>query len=450
MYKAYFGLKENPFSINSDPRYLYMTQKTQQALSCLAYGIESRKGFILLTGEVGTGKTTLLNKLLESLHQQGVATAFVFNARLTDSQFFDYMLADFGITCKSRMKSQVLFTFHQWLLNRYQAGEQTVLVVDEAQNLSRQTLEEIRLLTNMETSTEKLLHVVLAGQPELEQKLDQRELRQLRQRIALRAQTLPLTEEETCGYILERLRIAGSNGEAVFSPEAIAAMYRHARGIPRVTNMIAEHALVRGFLEQRKPVPPEIVDDVARDFKLDEAEESAEPAPAPRFSNTGRRSKPGSKPRARRNFRATGAESAAGQAAAITQVKLPLFVYGYAPDGMPFYEQAYTIATNPRGGLICMQNPVQPGQRLLITNKENECSQECVVEFLGARLVRGVDVGFEFSEPAPQFWTRGEIPATAPMVEEQASVEEQACAVDGPPDRVAGDTEAAAYGAGSN
>ncbi len=273
MYKMYFGLKENPFSINTDPRYLYMTQRTQQALSCLTYGIESRKGFILLTGEVGTGKTTLLNKLLESLHQQGVATAFVFNARLTDSQFFDYMMADFGIACKSRMKSQVLFTLHQWLLNRYQAGEQTVLVVDEAQNLSRQTLEEIRLLTNMETSTEKLLHIVLAGQPELEKKLDQQELRQLRQRIALRAQTLPLTAEETCGYILERLRIAGSNGEPVFNPAAIEAVHRHARGIPRVTNMISEHALVRGFLEQRKPVPAEIVDDVARDFKLDEAEE---------------------------------------------------------------------------------------------------------------------------------------------------------------------------------
>ncbi len=420
MYKTYFGLKENPFSINTDPRYLYLTQRTQQALNCLAYGIESRKGFILLTGEVGTGKTTLLNKLLESLHQQGVATAFVFNARLTESQFFDYMLADFGIACKSRMKSQVLFTLHQWLLNRYQAGEQTVLVVDEAQNLSRQTLEEIRLLTNMETSTEKLLHIVLAGQPELEQKLDQRELRQLRQRIALRAQTLPLTAEETCGYILERLRIAGSNGEAVFSPEAIEAVHRHARGIPRVTNMISEHALVRAFLEQRKPVPAEIVDEVARDFKLDEAEVTAEVLPTRRFSGRSRKQVP--RTNGRRNSRSNGEDSPAGQPGGITQVKLPLFVYGYGPDGAPFYEQAYTIAANARGGLMSLQAPVQPGQRLLITNKENECSQECVVEFLGARLARGVDVGFEFSEPAPQFWATGEIHATP------ASEDEQACA----------------------
>jgi general secretion pathway protein A len=422
MYKTYFGLKENPFSINTDPRYLYLTQRTQQALNCLAYGIESRKGFILLTGEVGTGKTTLLNKLLESLHQQGVATAFVFNARLTESQFFDYMLADFGIACKSRMKSQVLFTLHQWLLNRYQAGEQTVLVVDEAQNLSRHTLEEIRLLTNMETSTEKLLHIVLAGQPELEQKLDLRELRQLRQRIALRAQTLPLTAEETCGYILERLRIAGSNGEPVFSPEAIEAVHRHARGIPRVTNMISEHALVRGFLEQRKPVPAEVVDDVARDFKLDEAEATAEPTPTRRLSDSGRRRRQAPRGPARKNSRTNGADSSAGQAAGIKQVKLPLFVYGYGPEGTPFYEEAYTIATTARGGLICMQTSVEPGQRLLITNKENECSQECVVEFLGARLARGVDVGFEFSEPAPQFW------ATAEVHAKQASANAQAYA----------------------
>ena len=218
MYKTYFGLKENPFNINTDPRYLYLTQRTQEALNCLTYGIEARKGFILLTGEVGTGKTTLLNKLLDSLHQQRAATAFVFNPRMTASQLFDYMIADFGIACKSRARSHVLFKLHQWLLDRYQAGEQTVLVVDEAQILSRQTLEEIRLLTNLETSTQKLLQIVLAGQPEIEQKLNQRELRQLRQRIALRAKTLPLTPEETCGYILERLRIAGSNGEEIFTP----------------------------------------------------------------------------------------------------------------------------------------------------------------------------------------------------------------------------------------
>src|SRR5271163_2043682 len=157
MYKTFFGLQENPFDINTDPRYLYQTKATQEALDRLTYGIEARKGFILLTGEVGTGKTTLLNSLLESLHSQNVATAFVFNPRLSASQLFEYMIADFGIPCKSQKRSHVLFRLNQWLLDRYQAGEHTVLVVDEAQMLSRHALEEIRLLTNLETSTEKLL-----------------------------------------------------------------------------------------------------------------------------------------------------------------------------------------------------------------------------------------------------------------------------------------------------
>lgn len=417
MYKTYFGLNENPFNINTDPRYLYLTRHTEEALSRLTYGIEARKGFILLTGEVGTGKTTLLNKLLESLHQQRVATAFVFNARLSESQFLDYMMSDFGIACRSRMKSQVLFKLHQWLLDRYQAGEHTVLVVDEAQNLSRQTLEEIRLLTNLETSTEKLLQIVLAGQPELEQKLNQRELRQLRQRIVLRAQTLPLTQEETCGYILERLRIAGANGEEIFSPAAIETVYRLARGIPRVTNLICEHALIRAFREQRRPIPTGIVEDVSRDYSLDEGELLSQPEPQPvpqrQISSNGRSRKHPGRSRARRASK-TANEGLAEQVNAqppveIFQMKRPLFIYGYWPDGTPFYEEANTLATNPRGGLISMKTPVQRGQRLLITNKDNEYSQECVVEFIGANLARGVDVAFEFSVPTPQFWSASEV-----------------------------------------
>ena len=244
MYKKFFGLKENPFNVNPDPRYLFLTEHTQEALACLTYGIETRKGFILLTGEVGTGKTTLINKLLEWLHKERVSTAFVFNPRLSVSQFFDFMMADFGIACESRQKGQMLLRLNQWLLERYQAGERAVLIVDEAQNLSHQMLEEIRLLTNLETSTEKLLQIVLAGQPELEQKLNQPELRQLRQRITLRAKTRQLTLEETGGYIQERLRIAGTENTEIFSPEAVEVVYRYARGIPRVVNLLCEHALV--------------------------------------------------------------------------------------------------------------------------------------------------------------------------------------------------------------
>jgi general secretion pathway protein A len=279
MYKKFFGLNENPFNVNPDPRYLFLTQHTQEALACLTYGIETRKGFILLTGEVGTGKTTLINKLLEWLHKERVSTAFVFNPRLSVSQFFDFMMADFGIPCEAGQKGQMLMKLNQWLLERYQAGERAVLIVDEAQNLSPQMLEEIRLLTNLETSTEKLLQIVLAGQPELEQKLKQPQLRQLRQRITLRAKTRPLTVEETRGYIQERLRIAGAENTDIFSREAVEAVYRFACGIPRVINLLCEHALVSSFVDHRNPVPPEIVEEVAKDFDLHIIDPIA-PAPA--------------------------------------------------------------------------------------------------------------------------------------------------------------------------
>jgi len=282
MYKNFFGLKENPFNVNPDPRYLFLTQHIQEALACLTYGIETRKGFILLTGEVGTGKTTLLNKLLDWLHQEHVATAFVFNPRLNVRQFFDFMMTDFGIPCDTSMKSQMLLKLNHWLLERYKAGERAVLIVDEAQNLSAEMLEEIRLLTNLETSTEKLLQIVLSGQPELHQKLTQPELRQLRQRITLRAKTRPLTREETRGYITERLHTAGGNAEQIFTPEAMEAIHRYACGIPRVTNLLAEHALINAFVDQQKPIPAEIVDAVARDTEF------CEPAPvAPNLAATG-------------------------------------------------------------------------------------------------------------------------------------------------------------------
>jgi type II secretory pathway predicted ATPase ExeA len=279
MYKKFFGLKENPFNVNPDPRYLFLTQYTQEALACLTYGIETRKGFILLTGEVGTGKTTLINRLLEWMHKERVSTAFVFNPRLSVSQFFDFMMADFGIPCESKQKGQML-------LKRYQAGERAVLIVDEAQNLSPQMLEEIRLLTNLETSTEKLLQIVLSGQPELEQKLNQPQLRQLRQRITLRARTRQLTLEETQGYIQERLRIAGAENTEIFSPEAIATVHHYARGIPRVTNLLCEHGLVSAFVDQRNPVPPEIIEEVAHDFDLHIVDPTAQAPAQPPLAHT--------------------------------------------------------------------------------------------------------------------------------------------------------------------
>src|ERR1700747_3340733 len=222
MYKEFFGLRANPFNVNPAPRYLFLTRHTEEALACLTYGIQSRKGFVLLTGEVGTGKTTLINKLLEWLRLQQVATAFIFNSRLNVPQFLDYMMADFGIPCESRSKSQMLLRLYNWLLDRYRAGETAVMIVDEAQSLTDEVLEEIRMLTNLETYTEKLLQIVLSGQPEFEEKLNLPQLRQLRQRIMIRCKTGPLTKEETHAYVLERLKIAGAaaNGQPIFSSAA--------------------------------------------------------------------------------------------------------------------------------------------------------------------------------------------------------------------------------------
>ena len=176
MYKTFFGLRENPFNANPDPRYLFLTREIQEALAGLAYGIKNRKGFILLTGEVGTGKTTLLNRLLDWLNREGVATAYIFNSQLDVSQLFDFIMADFGIPCESRDKSHVLMRLNQWLLQRYRDRKNSVIIVDEAQNLSLEVLEEIRLLTNFETASEKLLQIVLSGQPELEEKLLQADM----------------------------------------------------------------------------------------------------------------------------------------------------------------------------------------------------------------------------------------------------------------------------------
>jgi len=268
MYKEFFGLRANPFNVNPDPRYLFLTRHTEEALACLTYGIQSRKGFVLLTGEVGTGKTTLINKLLEWLRLQQVATAFIFNSRLNTAQFLDYMMADFGIPCDSKDKSQVLLRLYNWLLDRYRAGETAVLIVDEAQNLTEEVLEEIRMLTNLETFTEKLLQIVLVGQPELEEKLRQPQLRQLRQRLSLRAKTHELTLTETKAYVQQRLRIAGSNGREIFDPEAVVSIHRYANGIPRVINLLCEHCLVSAFVDQQNVIMPAVVDNVARDLDL--------------------------------------------------------------------------------------------------------------------------------------------------------------------------------------
>ena len=268
MYKPFFGLTDNPFNPNPDPRFLFLTKEVEEVLSGLMYGIESRKGFVMLTGEVGTGKTTLLNRFLDGLHRRRIRTAFLFNSRMNTKQLFDYVLAEFEIPCEAREKSLQVIKLNQWLLERYAAGETVVLVVDEAQNLSKSVLEEIRLLSNMETSSDKLLQIVLSGQSELEEKVRLPELRQLRQRITLRCKTAPLKREQTQAYIAERLRIAGAGGEPIFTPECEEVVHSLSAGIPRLVNLLCEHSLISAYAQQQRPIKPNIAIEVAREFEL--------------------------------------------------------------------------------------------------------------------------------------------------------------------------------------
>ena len=270
MYKNFFGLRESPFNINPDPRFLHRTARIQESLEQLTYGIQNRKGLILLTGEVGTGKTTLINHLLDWLHQQKTPTAFIFNSHLKIDHLFDFILNDFGISTDFRLVSNMLLQLNQWLIERFRGGLTPVLIVDEAQGLSFELLEEIRLLLNLETASEKLLQIVLVGQPELEEKLKRPEMRQLRQRISLRCNTAPLTLREARGYIVDRLRIAGATREPIFEPGAVEALHYYSRGIPRVMNLLCEHALINAYVEGLNPVPSEMVEEAAQDFLMED------------------------------------------------------------------------------------------------------------------------------------------------------------------------------------
>jgi general secretion pathway protein A len=277
MYKSFFGLKESPFRGNPDPRYLYLTNEIQEAMAGLMHGIHTRRGFVTLIGEVGTGKTTLVNRLLDWLKEQQIHVAFIVNSRLNTTQLFEFILAEFDIKCESRSKSQQLMRLNQYLLERHGAGETVVLIIDEAQNLTYPVMEEIRLLTNLETATDKLLQIVLSGQPELDEKLKLPQLRQLRQRISVRCKTSPLTKEQTHEYVAERLRIAGANGQPIFGPAAIDAIHKYAHGIPRVINLLCEHALTGAYVEEQRPIEPPLIDEVAREFQLDEIAPIAAP-----------------------------------------------------------------------------------------------------------------------------------------------------------------------------
>jgi general secretion pathway protein A len=266
----FFGLRRNPFNVSPDPRDLFWTPQTLRALSELINAVETRKSLVVLTGEVGTGKTTLINHLLNSLREREVPVAFVFNSHLDIGNLYDFILADFGIKEDAARGPNVRKILHNWLFARRRAGQHPILIVDEAQGLTFEVLEEIRMLLNLEVEGEKLIQIVLSGQPELDVTLAKPQLLQLRQRISLRCKTAPLTVAETHEYILRRLEFGGAQPERAFAPEALDAVYFYSGGTPRVVNLLCEQALMRAHSSRLIPVPPQIVEEVAREFQFDD------------------------------------------------------------------------------------------------------------------------------------------------------------------------------------
>jgi general secretion pathway protein A len=271
MYKTFFNLKRNPFEITPDPSFLFPTTKHNEALAALYYGVRRRKGFVVLTGEVGTGKTLLLRCLLQLLQKNNdVAYAYVFNGLLSSVEFLQYVVADFGLPASNKNKSELLLQLFGYVIERNRKGLTTVLVVDEAHQLSAGILEEIRLLTNLETAEAKLLQILLVGQPELDDKLDSVGLRQLKQRIAFRARLAPLDMGETKGYIERRLQLSSANSNVftIFPTPAIAAIHRYSGGTPRLINTICENALISAYAKKVYSVTPDMIDDIAAEFRL--------------------------------------------------------------------------------------------------------------------------------------------------------------------------------------
>jgi general secretion pathway protein A len=269
IYNAYFGFSENPFNISPDPEFLYRSPQHEEALANLIYGVRSRKGFIVLTGEVGTGKTTMLECLRDYLESQRVEFAFIFNSRLTPDQFFEMMAYDFDLQCDRKSKPEILVALNDLLIRQAERGRTSVLIVDEAHNLDWEVLEEIRLLGNLETRQGKLLQIILAGQPELDRKLDAPNLRQLKQRIVLRCSLNPLTPEEVVAYIETRLARAGMPNQSVFPPDVLEEVYRRSRGIPRLINLLCDNLLITAFAMEQRVATVDMLDEVCEDLRLE-------------------------------------------------------------------------------------------------------------------------------------------------------------------------------------
>ena len=269
MYNAFFGFTQNPFNMSPDPSFLFRSLQHEEALANLIYGVQSRKGFIVLTGEVGTGKTTMLECLRDFLSSQHIAFASLFNSRLTVEQFFEMLAYDFDLRCNRLSKTEVLLGLNHLLLERAAAGRTTVLIVDEAHNLAWDVLEEVRLLGNLENRRGKLLQIILVGQQELDIKLERPEYRQLKQRIALRCALRGFSLQDAAAYINSRMARAGQPNQAIISGELIDDIQFRTQGIPRLINAICDNLLLTAFAMESKTATLEMLDEVTADMRLD-------------------------------------------------------------------------------------------------------------------------------------------------------------------------------------
>lgn len=268
MYTSYFGFREVPFSVTPDPQLFYSNALYQEALATLLYGIKNKKGFIVITGDVGTGKTTLLRKLMRNLEATDHCVS-IFNTHLSYPELLQLIVHDLGLPNKGRNKFAMLQELNEYLINQQKKKHTVSLLIDEAQNLTDETLEDLRLLSNLETDKEKLLQIVLMGQPELDTKLNQPSLRQLKQRIAVRCTLDPLTKKEVEGYILHRIQLAGYDGPQIFSAEAIQSIGHYSRGTPRLINILCDNALLTAYATSQKTVSADIIREIAYDLRLE-------------------------------------------------------------------------------------------------------------------------------------------------------------------------------------
>lgn len=259
MYCKFYGLKEKPFNVTSDPAFFYLSSQHKEALAHLYYGISQRKGILVLTGEIGTGKTTLCRFFLGQLGKE-VKTAFILNTYFSEIELLEAIIKDFGIKAKDKTRLSFINELNKFLLKESESGNNVVLIVDEAQNLTPKQLEQVRLLSNLETEKHKLLQIVLAGQPELGRKLNLYHLRQLKQRIMVSYHITPLSQEEVNNYIGHRLAIAGSIGRVNFLEEAIKKVWDFSKGTPRLVNILCDRALLAGFVSETNIIDANIID----------------------------------------------------------------------------------------------------------------------------------------------------------------------------------------------